>query len=42
MPKRLTDLQVKGEMPTGALFVGKPYVLEVLGKVLEDLRQQLA
>jgi two-component system, response regulator PdtaR len=29
------------EMPTGVIFVGKPYAPEVLGKVLEGIRQQL-
>jgi CheY-like chemotaxis protein len=31
----------KGEMASGALFVAKPYVPEVLTKVLYDIRQQL-
>jgi DNA-binding NtrC family response regulator len=30
------------EMPAGAFFVGKPYAPDVLGKVLQDIRQQLA
>ena len=29
------------EMPSGALFMGKPYVPQVLAKVLDDIRQQL-
>jgi two-component system, response regulator PdtaR len=32
----------KDEMPSGAFFVGKPYVPQVLGQVLEDIRGQLA
>jgi len=29
------------EMPSGALFMEKPYVPQVLSKVLDDIRQQL-
>ena len=31
----------KEEMASGALFVAKPYVPEVLSKVLHDIRQKL-
>ena len=31
----------KDEMPDGAFFVGKPYEPDVLGRVLQDIRQQL-
>jgi two-component system, response regulator PdtaR len=31
----------KDEMPSGAVFVGKPCASHVLGKVLGDIRQQL-
>lgn len=30
------------EMPNGAVFMEKPYVPQVLAKVLDDIRQQLA
>ena len=30
------------EMPAVAIFVGKPYAPDVLGKVLQDIRQQLS
>lgn len=32
----------KDAMPAGAFFVGKPYAPQLLGKVLQDIRQQLA
>ncbi len=32
----------KEEMPSGAFFVGKPYAPDVLGRVLQDIRQQLS
>ena len=32
----------KDEMPSGAFFVGKPYVPQVLGPVLHEIRSQLA
>jgi CheY-like chemotaxis protein len=31
----------KDEMPAGAFFVGKPYEPQMLGRVLQDIRQHL-
>jgi two-component system, response regulator PdtaR len=32
----------KDELPSGAFFLGKPYLPQVLGQVLQDIRNQLA